>query len=121
MLKENNLTSTTASLIAGIQLKCSGRVAGPHLRVCGRGAGGVASCCTPQCIHTEARLLLQVPLDTGKDMYEKQFEAFLRAVRTGDKSGVRCHFGDASRTYQASWWITEAGGSPSPDGSVPDG
>ena len=61
-----------------------------------------------------------MPLNTGKDMYEKQFEAFLHAVRTGDKSDVRCHYHDAARTYQASWWITEAGGSPSPDGSVPD-
>jgi hypothetical protein len=62
---------------------------------------------------------MQVPLDLGKDMYVKQFEAFLHAVRTGDKSDVRCHYHDAARSYEASWWITEAGGSPVPDGSMP--
>ena len=62
---------------------------------------------------------LQVPLDTSKDMYEKQFEAFLTAVRTGDKSLIRCHYHDAARTYEASWWISAAAGSPVPDGSKP--
>ena len=61
----------------------------------------------------------QVPLDLSKDMYVKQFEAFLHAVRTGDRNGVRCHYHDAARTYEASWWITEAAGSPVPDGSAP--
>lgn len=63
---------------------------------------------------------MQVPLDKEHDMYEKQFDAFLNAVRTGDQSKVRCLFQDAARTYAASWWITEAAGSPSPDGSVPE-
>ncbi|KAK9908431.1 hypothetical protein WJX75_007736 [Coccomyxa subellipsoidea] len=60
----------------------------------------------------------QVPLDLGRDMYEKQFDAFLHAVRTGDQSNVRCLFHDAARTYETSWWISEAAGSPIPDGSV---
>lgn len=62
----------------------------------------------------------QVPLDKQYDMYEKQFTAFLHAVRTGDQSDVRCLFRDAAKTYAASWWITEAAGSPLPDGSVPE-
>ena len=65
-------------------------------------------------------VFVQVPLDKEHDMYEKQFTAFLHAVRTGDLSDVRCHFQDAARTYAASWWITEAAGSPLPDGSVPE-
>ena len=90
---------------------------------CAHAAGDAAQRCTPQCTYTQMRgcYVLQVPLDAGKDIYEKQFEAFLRAVRTGDKSEVRCMYADAARTYEASWWITEASGSPSPDGSVPDG
>ncbi|BDA44533.1 Uncharacterized protein UNK4.17 [Coccomyxa sp. Obi] len=60
----------------------------------------------------------QVPLDLGRDMYEKQFDAFMHAVRTGDQSDVRCLFHDAARTYETSWWISEAAGSPVPDGSV---
>ena len=67
-----------------------------------------------------AQTAVQVPIDKKYDMYEKQFAAFLHAVRTGDQKDVRCLFRDAARTYAASWWITEAAGSPSPDGSVPE-
>ena len=67
-----------------------------------------------------AHTAVQVPIDKKYDMYEKQFAAFLHAVRTGDQKDVRCLFRDAARTYAASWWITEAAGSPSPDGSVPE-
>lgn len=74
-----------------------------------------AMCCngTLMCV-----LCCQVPLDLGKDMYEKQFDAFLHAVRTGDKSNLRCLYPDAARTYETSWWISEAAGSPIPDGSL---
>jgi iron uptake system EfeUOB component EfeO/EfeM len=69
--------------------------------------------------RTAASFVSQVELDLSKDMYQKQFEAFLHAVRTGDNCGIRCLFDDAARTYETSWWIAEAAGSPIPDGSVP--
>ncbi|KAK9814110.1 hypothetical protein WJX72_000797 [[Myrmecia] bisecta] len=45
----------------------------------------------------------EVKLDLDSDMYVKQFEAFLHAIRTGDTSGVRCLYHDAARTYQSAW------------------
>lgn len=61
----------------------------------------------------------QVPLDLqGRDMYEKQFDAFIHAVRTGDQSGVRSTFKDAARTYETTWWISEAAGSAVPTASA---
>lgn len=59
-------------------------------------------------------------LDLSKDMYEKQFDAFLHSIRSGDIDSMRCLFDDAARTYETSWWISEAAGSPIPDGSMPD-
>ena len=49
---------------------------------------------------------MQIPLDTGKDMYVHQFEGFLEAVRTQDERHIRCPYASASLTYQASQWIT---------------
>lgn len=49
----------------------------------------------------------QVPLDLGKDMYMLQFEGFLKAVRTGNTSDLRCPYHSAAGTYQATQWITE--------------
>ena len=36
-----------------------------------------------------AHTAVQVPIDKEYDMYEKQFAAFLHAVRTGDQKDVR--------------------------------
>ncbi len=47
-------------------------------------------------------------------MYEKQFDAFIHAVRTGDQSRVRSLFEDAAHTYETTWWISEAAGSAVP-------
>ena len=53
-------------------------------------------------------MLMQIPLDTSKDMYVNQFEGFLKAVRTGDENHIRCSYATAALTYQASQWITIA-------------
>ena len=53
---------------------------------------------------------MQIKLDLSQDMYEKQFAAWLHAVRTGDKLAVRSHFADAAKTYEATWQITQASG-----------
>lgn len=41
-------------------------------------------------------------------MYAEQDKAWLHAVKTGSLQGVSCLYPDAARTYEASWWITEA-------------
>ena len=53
-------------------------------------------------------MLMQIPLDTFMDMYVNQFEGFLKAVRTGDESHIRCSYATAALTYQASQRITIA-------------
>ena len=58
--------------------------------------------------------MLQVPLDLDRDLYENQFDHWLKAIRTGDKSAVKCDYSDASQTYKASWDITQASGAAPP-------
>lgn len=58
--------------------------------------------------------LLQVPLDLSQDMYENQFDGWLEAIRTGDKSAVKCLYQDAAQTYKSSWDITAASGAAPP-------
>ena len=57
---------------------------------------------------------LQVPLDLDRDLYENQFDHWLKAIRTGDKSAVKCLYHDAAQTYKASWDITQASGAAPP-------
>ena len=52
--------------------------------------------------------LVQADLNLEYDMYEAQFQDFLHAVRTGDRSGIRSLFHDAVKTYETSRWITDA-------------
>jgi predicted dehydrogenase len=42
------------------------------------------------------------------DPYLAEDQAFVTAVRTGDTSGIRSSYGDAMRTYELTWAITEA-------------
>ena len=60
---------------------------------------------------------LQFKLDLSKDMYDRQFEDWLKAIRTGDESLIRSHFSDAAKTYAASWLITQASGAKPPGAS----
>lgn len=50
-------------------------------------------------------------------MYDRQFEDWLKAIRTGDESLIRSHFSDAAKTYAASWLITQASGAKPPGAS----
>eukprot|EP00891_Asterochloris_glomerata_P005142 jgi/Astpho2/5142/Aster-06353 len=59
----------------------------------------------------------QFELDLSKDMYDRQFEDWLKAIRTGDESLIRSHFSDAAKTYAASWLITQASGAKPPGAS----
>jgi len=60
------------------------------------------------------RLVLQVKLNVDQDLYENQFDGWLKAIRTGDKSAVKCLYHDAAQTYKASWDITQASGAAPP-------
>ncbi|KAK9820801.1 hypothetical protein WJX74_005451 [Apatococcus lobatus] len=42
------------------------------------------------------------------DMYAKEFEAFIDAIRTGDRSKLKSTYPDAARSYQCTKWITDA-------------
>ena len=41
-------------------------------------------------------------------MYAKEFEAFIEAIRTGDRSKLKSTYPDAARSYQCTKWITDA-------------
>jgi predicted dehydrogenase len=44
----------------------------------------------------------------GDDPYLAEDRAFIEALRTGDRSGIRCGYADALRTYELTWAITDA-------------
>ncbi|KAK9839342.1 hypothetical protein WJX84_000989 [Apatococcus fuscideae] len=44
----------------------------------------------------------------GADMYAKEFETFIEAIRSGDRSKLKSTYPDAARSYQCTKWITEA-------------
>lgn len=49
----------------------------------------------------------QVPIEEG-DMYMSEAQAFVEAVRGGDRSCILSSYSDAVETYKTSLWITAA-------------
>lgn len=107
-------------LLASALATASSLCVGPRVNA---GMRSATACCLPEGLHahclplTQTAQLLstkeecaagQVPLNLEKDMYVHQFESFLKAVRTGDTSDLRCPYQTAAKTYQASQWITQA-------------
>lgn len=43
------------------------------------------------------------------DCYHNELVAFVNAIRTGDKSSIRCTYDDASKSYLLSWQLRKSG------------
>jgi predicted dehydrogenase len=55
--------------------------------------------------HSEVMEEIEIGDD---DPYLSEDQAFVRAVRTGDRSGIRCGYADGLKTYELTWAIADA-------------
>jgi len=55
--------------------------------------------------HSEETEVIEIGDD---DPYLSEDQAFVTAIRTGDRSGIRCGYADGLATYELTWAITDA-------------
>jgi len=91
LLHESAYTTELEVLADGLHLVLSDPYGKPQLRV--------------RRPHSEAYETVHLG-DT--DMYLRQVEEFVKAVRTGDVSGIQSPYADGALSYQATQWITAA-------------